>query len=176
VSEESPDKELQAIGSILSAIKDLNEAERSRVLSYVLTRLEIRGLEAPDLRSESSVEKPQLKPVAEKRTQLERSPSRAKDIRTLAEEKKPRSANEMAALVAYYLQYEADASEKKETIAKADVDKYFHLAKFRKPKDATFTLVNSRNAGYLDSRERGTYSLNPVGYNLVVHKMPRKAV
>lgn len=171
MSDESVDRELQAISAVLSALKDLSEAERSRVISYVLTRLEISTAIKSETSSRLDQERDSSK---EKWSPAEKGPSRPKDIRTLADEKKPRSANEMAALVAYYLQYEADPAEKKDTISRADVDKYFHLAKFRKPKDATFTLVNSRNAGYLDSRERGTYSLNPVGYNLVVHKMPRK--
>jgi hypothetical protein len=72
----------------------------------------------------------------------------------------------MAAVVAYFLQYEANEIERKDSITKSDVEKYFHLAKFKMPKDGSFTLVNSKNAGYLDQRGKGHYVLNPVGYNL----------
>ena len=45
------------------------------------------------------------------------------------------------------------------------------MAGFRLPADASFTLVNAKNAGYLDTAGSGQYTLNPVGYNLVVHRM-----
>jgi hypothetical protein len=35
-------------------------------------------------------------------------------------------------------------------------------------------LVDARGAGYFDSAGRGKYKLNPVGHNLVVHKLPKK--
>jgi hypothetical protein len=35
------------------------------------------------------------------------------------------------------------------------------------------TLVNAKNAGYLDRIASGQYRLNPVGHNLVTHKLPR---
>ena len=37
------------------------------------------------------------------------------------------------------------------------------------------TLVNTKNAGYLESRGDGRYSLNAVGHNLIVHKLPMEA-
>jgi hypothetical protein len=80
----------------------------------------------------------------------------------------------MAAVVAYFLQYEVGPAEQRVTITKADIEKYFHLAKFTKPKDAKSTLQNSKNAGYLEAKDRGAYALSPVGYNLVAHSLPRK--
>jgi hypothetical protein len=47
----------------------------------------------------------------------------------------------------------------------------FKSAVFKLPADASFTLVNAKNAGYLDSIGGGQYKLNPVGYNLVAHRM-----
>jgi hypothetical protein len=77
----------------------------------------------------------------------------------------------MAALVGYYVSEIAMGSDQKKTIEKADIERYFKAAGFRLPADAAFTLVNAKNAGYLDSAGAGKYSLNPVGYNLVVHRM-----
>jgi hypothetical protein len=95
-----------------------------------------------------------------------------KDVRTLREEKTPKSANEMAALVAYYVSELAPATERKPEINKTDVERYFKTAGFRLTANAGQTLVNAKNAGYLDAgSDVGYYKLNPVGYNLVVHRL-----
>jgi hypothetical protein len=81
----------------------------------------------------------------------------------------------MAALVAFYVTELAPASERNSTINKADIERYFKLANFRLPADAAFTLVNAKNAGYLDNAGSGQYKLNPVGYNLVAYRMGERA-
>lgn len=162
------DKELHAISVTLAAFKDLNSDERERVLAYVLTRLDMKApaeiQQTPPPPPERKIEPPETS----------NEPKRVKDIRSFTEEKNPKSANEMAAVVAYFLQYEAGTKEHQETITKADIEKYFHLAKFTKPKDAKNTLQNSKNAGYLETKDRGAFALSPVGYNLVAHSLPRK--
>jgi hypothetical protein len=94
------------------------------------------------------------------------------DIRTLKETKQPKSANEMAALVAFYLSEVASPVERKQEIDKTDIERYFKLANFKLTAKAGQTLVNAKVAGYLDAGGGvGQYKLNPVGYNLVVHRM-----
>jgi hypothetical protein len=100
-------------------------------------------------------------------------PPRPTDVRSLKEQKKPGSAVEMAALLAYYLQHLAPASERKPQISAADVEKYFLQADFPLPKRSDQLLVNAKAAGYFDSPTRGAYRLNPVGHNLVAHSLPR---
>jgi len=102
-------------------------------------------------------------------------PSGVTDVRSLKEQKKPATAMEMAALLAYYLQHLAPASERKPDISAADVDKYFVQADFPLPKRSDQLLVNAKAAGYFDSTTRGAYRLNPVGHNLVAHSLPRTA-
>jgi hypothetical protein len=65
----------------------------------------------------------------------------------------------------------APTPDRKAEITKSDVERYFKAAGFNLPADATFTLNNAKNAGYLDSAGAGQYRLNPVGYNLVAHRM-----
>lgn len=160
------DDEIKAITTMLSALSGLDEAARDRVFAYICTRLNLKSPQeviTPQAGSEEAVEArstPHVPPSNEN-----------KDIRTFKEQKSPRSATEMAAVVAYFLQYEANEDERKDSITRSDVEKYFHLAKFKMPKDGSFTLVNSKNAGYLDQRGKGHYALNPVGYNLVAHKL-----
>jgi hypothetical protein len=78
----------------------------------------------------------------------------------------------MAALVAYYVSELAPRSEMKPEINKTDIDRYFKNAGFKLTARAGQTLVNAKNAGYLDAGSAdGYYRLNPVGYNLVVHRL-----
>ena|SRR2546425_8364421 len=156
------DKELAAIGSIIATLEPLTAEERSRVLEYVLKRLQMTTVRPPSIASEERVSTPSLQ-VGE----------RVVDIRSLKEQKKPRSANDMAALVAYYVSELAPPNEHRETVNANIIRRYFKMAGFRLPKDPLSTLANAAAAGYLDNVSRGEYRLNPVGYNLVVHGMPR---
>jgi hypothetical protein len=79
----------------------------------------------------------------------------------------------MAALVAYYLSEVADAAERKDAINSADLEKYFKQAGFKLQKSLSQTLINAAAAGYFDAAGSGLYTLNAVGYNLVVHGLPR---
>jgi hypothetical protein len=105
-------------------------------------------------------------------TETEESP---RDIRSLKEAKNPRSNPEMACVMAYYLQVLAPATERKAVVSASDVQKYFAQAGFPLPKAPGQVLVDAKSAGYFDAVGRGTYKLNPVGHNLVVHGLPKKA-
>ncbi len=96
------------------------------------------------------------------------------DIRSLKDAKQPKSNAEMACVMAYYLQYTAPAAERKSVVSASDIEKYFAQAGFPLPKAPGQVLVDTKGAGYFDAVDRGTYKLNPVGHNLVVHGLPRK--
>jgi hypothetical protein len=157
------DSELKAISTIVDALRPLSEKECQRVLEYVAGRFGI-----PSLQQMTSLPRPQPGATAQGSQQ---APIHISDIRSLKEAKTPKSANEMAALVAYYVSELAPADQRTKQINKADIERYFKSAGFRLPADAGFTLVNAKNAGYLDTVGAGQYTLNPVGYNLVVHRM-----
>jgi hypothetical protein len=76
----------------------------------------------------------------------------------------------MAAIVAYYL---SEITGTKDAIGTADIEKYFKQAAFKLPKKIQQTLPNAAAAGYFEAEGNGVYRLNPVGYNLVVHGLPR---
>ncbi|MFH0776249.1 MAG: hypothetical protein V1936_01395 [Patescibacteria group bacterium] len=123
-----------------------------------------------DMPSESQVQTtPKIKAA-----EIDSSARKVIDIKTLREEKNPSTANQMALIVAYYLSEKAGAGEKKDSINADDIEKYFKQASFTLPRKAKYTLVNAKNAGYLEALGGGEYKLNPVGYNLVVHKLPSK--
>ncbi len=95
------------------------------------------------------------------------------DIRSLKELKQPKSARQMACVVAYYLKELAVDAEKKETISTQDLEKYFKQAGFRLPKVLEQVLRDAKSSGYFESASRGEYRLNAVGYNLVAHSLPK---
>jgi hypothetical protein len=170
VTEESTgaekDLEFDAITAIVRALQPLDEEARSRVLDYSLRRLGLRAgashTQEPALTAGELIATPEG---------AGRTPT-VHDIRTLREEKQPKSANEMAALVGFYLAHLAPEADQKSDITADDITKYFHDANFPLPGTPRMTLVHARNAGYFDAGARGSYRLNPVGHNLVAHRLP----
>jgi hypothetical protein len=164
---DGPDPELAAINTILKALDGLEGESIQRVLDYVVGRLSIGRLGAA------------ISPVASAGTNASHVPSGSPSsatqlsIKDLREQKNPTAANQMAALVAYYLSEIAPESERKDSINSADLEKYFKQARFRLPKSVSQALPNAAQAGYFDSVGHGRYRLNPVGYNLVAHGLPR---
>jgi hypothetical protein len=157
------DKELAAIGSIMEALSPLDASGRQRVLEYVLKRLDLETSVAGSLMPEFLAE---AAPAATAGRTI-------KDIRSLTAEKQPRSANEMVAVVAYYLSELAGEGEASKTINTEAVSRYFKQARFPMPRAIGSALTNAAAAGYLENVGRGEYRLSPVGYNLVAHSLPR---
>lgn len=155
------DKELEAISSIIALLKPLDATERSRVLEYILKRLEMDAVQSGPMPAQISLS-----------TGHETTDSMVTDIRTFTAAKQPRSVNEMVALVAYYLSEMAQGSESSPTVNVDLIRKYFKMAQFPLPRVTKNALTNAAQAGYLENVARGEYRLNPVGYNLVVHKLP----
>lgn len=169
--------EVKAIGDVLASLDPLSGPARERVLAYVANALNI-GLVSPTISPSSPVaDKIPLPPPSDRASAS--SPSTAlhvphSDIRSLRDSKNPRSAVEMAAIVAFYLSELAPEGERRQTIGTPDLDKYFKQAGFRLPKAQNMTLVNAAAAGYFDRVSQGEYKLNPVGYNLVAHNLPSR--
>lgn len=158
------DKELAAISDILHALDGLDGETIQRVFDYVFGRLSI---DAPRrIKTVSPLSSPMHSPSDVSR-------SRKPSIRDLKEEKQPESSNQMAALIAYYLSDVADDPERKDVVNTADLEKYFKQAGFKLPQSLAKTLPNATAAGYFDPAGNGLYRLNAVGYNLVVHALPR---
>ncbi len=94
------------------------------------------------------------------------------DVRSFFASKNPRSDLEATAVAAFYLEHLAPSEQRRKTINKDLLENVFKQANWRLPKVIGQTLLNTKNAGYLDSTsETGEYKLNPVGYNLVEHTL-----
>ena len=167
--------EVEAIGAVLASLEPLSGPARERVLVYVANALNVA---APvlDVGSPSSSPQSALRTLSPETSMVTAPPTvvvtRHTDIRSLRESKEPRSAIEMAAIVAYYLNDVAPEGERSQTISTSDLDKYFKQAGYRLSKVQNMTLVKAMAAGYFDRSGQGQYKLNPVGYNLVVHNLP----
>jgi hypothetical protein len=161
------DRELEAIGTILRSLDGLEGESIQRVLDYVFGRLSIGQVRAATPPPVSTINPGSTMPTDFRRPQTQLS------IRDLKEQKQPESSNQMAALVAYYLSEIAPETERKPAINASDLEKYFKQASFKLPQKIPQTLPNAAAAGYFDATGNGLYHLNPVGYNLVVHGLPR---
>ena len=166
------DPELNAMATLLSVLEPLSETARANVLDYVFRRLGIKppvSMPVDAAQATATIgasERSHPIPIPDAQLAIT-------DIRALREQKKPVTASEMVAVIAYFLEHLAPPDEKRDFITADDVKPYFTQAGFPLPKSRPqMTLVNAKNAGYLDARERGSYKLNPVGHNLVAHKMP----
>jgi hypothetical protein len=159
------DKELEAISLIIDLLTPLDTIERTRVLEYVLKRLDMGAVQAV------STDAPEIATTSGRVTAV----PFVKDVRSLAAEKQPRSANEMVALVAYYLSELAPENERSDTVNVNTIKRFFKMAAFPMPRVPKNALTNAAQAGYLENVSRGEYRLNPVGYNLIVHGLPRSS-
>ena len=158
---DTQDQELLAMSSIINSLTPLDDQARQRVFEYVNKRFSMPAQAVP-FSTQPNTTEAQLSLNATGTALIPMEQSRGVDIRSLKEDKQPNSANQMAAIVAYYLS--ELSSQKKDSITVADIQMYFKQAGFPLPK----------NAGYLEpGSEQATYKLSPVGYNLVAYGLPK---
>ena len=163
----------QAIDEVIAALRDLDETTRSVVMKAACEQLKI-PIASGSLVEANRSGGGQMGAGLGASGSQQGSPTLL-DIRTLKERKQPATAQEMACVVAYYLQSVAPQNERKDAIGSAELDKYFRQADYPLPRRIEQLLVDARAAGYFDSAARGTYRLNAVGHNLVAHTLPRQA-
>src|SRR2546427_5728254 len=165
---ESVDQEIAAIKAVLAALGPLSQKARASVLEYVVKRLELPPV--PGLHSAHDAPRQPPSDAGPPLREPSVAPPHIKDVK---DQKKPRSANEMAAIVAHYLSNLLPTDKRKATVNQKDIETYFKIAGFPLPEQVRATLPNAKNAGYFDLAGDGEYKLNAVGHNLVVHSMPR---
>jgi hypothetical protein len=155
--------DLKAVRLIAEVLQPFSDPERERVLRWVRERLGMTGTWVPP----ATPETPQI--------QAPPAPAgRVRDIRTFIQEKQPKNERHLAAVVAYYHQLEAPQHQRKESVGSQDLLDACRAANWPRPKDASQSLINAFNAGYIDKAgERGKYRLNAVGENLVAMVLPQ---
>lgn len=164
----------QAIDQVIAALEPLDADARATAVATACAHLKIPVGLARQVRPHDSTNREEREPAQERRPDPPALLRSGADIRSFRNEKRPRSAKEMACVVAFYLKELAADGERKETISSADLDKYFKQAQFKLPERMRQVLPDAKGSGYFDSAARGEYKLNAVGYNLVVHSLPPK--
>lgn len=173
MSDDSSD-DVKAISTLMSVLRPLDPDARVHVLDFVLKRL---GITLYSTHGAGVVQSGQIADTAEPgiaaRAELSVPHVPRTDIRSFADDKRPKTVNEKVAIIAYYISHLAPESERRDYIVSEDIKTYFIQAGFQLPTaPSSMTLVHAKNAGYLSAHERGSYKLNAVGYNLVAHKLP----
>lgn len=157
----------QAIDEVIQALGPLDESSRVTAIKAACEQLKIQfsGIQ----QNESFF--PQTSGSALPASST--AQARVIDIKSFKQDKQPSSANEMAAVVAFYLSELVPQGERRQDVQVEDMVKYFKQAGFPLPRVPKVLLANAKNAGYFDGGKGGVYKLNPVGYNLVAHNLPR---
>ena len=164
------DEVVKAISTLMDVLTPLDKEAREHALDFVMKRLGIsQSAPAAPVAPRPAFVPPETPVVPPAPNQP------GQDIRSFAAAKEPRTMNEKVAVMAYYLAQVAPAEERRDFITPEDIKPYFIQADFELPTaTGSMTLTNAKNAGYLNALERGQYKLNPVGHNLVAHKLPSK--
>lgn len=172
----TPD-DLEAVRTVAAALSGFSPEEQERILRWVREKV---GL-APAARTLSEARVPPLpSPVTPVRqSELPESPpapSSGKDLKTFVTGKNPKSDVQFAATVAYFHRFEAPPDQRRNEIDAAVLQDACRLAGRTRLKNPLKTLHNAKNLGLLDSgSEKGRFSINTVGENLVAMTLPGQA-
>ena len=134
--------EVDALKAVLTALQPLSPESRARVTKYAIDTFDLQKLaqtHTGDTPPTTTV------PITSDKTAASLTPIH---IKTFKEEKKPRSANEMAAIVAFYLANLVPDHDKKSEVNTKDLETHFKIAQFKLPEQLKMTLANAANAGY----------------------------
>jgi hypothetical protein len=131
---EEGDGESKAMQLVVAALKPLTEEKRRRVLDYVLGRFGILPIQPVIVSPITAAASPS---IAAATHAAAASSGPIHDIRSLKEAKVPKIANEMAALVAFYVSELAPACERRNAITRTDRERYIKSAGSDLSADAT---------------------------------------
>jgi len=169
--------DLEAVRTIAAALSGFSPEEQERILRWAREKI---GL-APAMRTlpETRAPQPSL-PVAPARPPGQpgsaQVPTSGKDLKTFVTGKDPRSDVQFAATVAYFHRFEAPPDQRRNEIDAAVLQDACRLAGRTRLKHPLMTLNNAKNLGLLDSgSEKGRFTINTVGENLVAMTLPGHA-
>lgn len=156
--------DLEAIKVIINTLENFEISDRQRILRWTLEKMNINiGVERAPQSTSTSIT-----------MSSENHETRGfQDIKTFISEKNPNSDNQFAACVAYYYKFQAPPELKKDEISSEVLQEACRLASRVRLGDPGKTLRNAMDGGLLNKGgERGYYSINTVGENLVAMALP----
>ena len=113
-----------------------------------------------------------ISPVAPVHSAAQANAGSGQDIKSFVAAKSPRSDVQFAATIAYYYQFLAPEAEKKTSITQEDLLDACRRVDWQRPAKPYLTLNNAFHSGLLDRPEKGAFSINSVGENLVAMTLP----
>jgi len=164
-------EDFDAAKSVFEQLKDLPRERQERVLRWISEGLGIAPASTAPVPVPGVAAAPpaSLTPAVP----LSGSPGIAgKDIKSFVAEKDPKTDNQFAAVVAYFYRFEAPPAQRTDSIDSNVLQEAARLAGRKRLAEPRYALNNAKNAGYLDSAERGQFSINSVGENLVAMALP----
>lgn len=160
--------DLDAVRKIVEALDGFESGDQERIVRWAREKVGLETAPAP-----TGAAPPSAQPSLE-RSGLSSTTS-FPDIKSFIEAKNPRSNNQFAAAVAYYYQFEAPTELHKESITAEDLQEACRLVGRERLKHPAQTLVDAQKQGSLDRGDRGAYTINTVGENLVAMTLPAQS-
>jgi len=155
---------------LLIRFRNLMWIGQERVLRWAREKLGLKAVVPPAALTDASANHPAPPVMGDA---ISSHKGRATDIKTFVASKNPSSNNEFTATVAYYYRFEAPETERKESITPEDLQEACRQCARDRLTKPSQTLVNACYAGLIDKAgDRGAYSINTVGENLVAMALP----
>jgi hypothetical protein len=172
--------DLDAVRTVIDAIKDFKSDEQQRIFRWVAEKLGLpqpfaASVHSPPATPIGAAVIPAPPPIGTTTPTALPPQTRASsvDIKTFIDNKKPRSDVQFAAAVAYYYRFEAPQTERKDAINKEDLQDAARKASRDRFTNPRKTLQNAHQLGMLDrGSEKATFTINSVGENLVAMTLP----
>lgn len=158
----TPD-EFDALRTLVKTLESFGADDQNRILRWTAEKLGLGQPVPTGPATGDTPAQPKIEPGAPRM-------AATADIKSFVTQKRPKNDTQFAAVVAYYHRFEAP--EKKTSITQADLLEACRMANYPRPPAPAQTLRNALNAGLLDRAERGAYTVNSVGENLVAVTLP----
>jgi len=163
----TPD-DLEALRTIVAALTPFKQPDQERIIRWAKEKLGLPAdIKSTEMQPALGGGLPTTLPVA--------APQHGITIKQFMDQKDPKSDNQVAAVVAYYHQFEATGADRKKTIIAADLIEACRKANRKRVNNPHQTLVNAHHTGLLDKAGKGEYTINSVGENLVAMALPGSA-
>src|SRR5215469_6003778 len=153
MAKDKPD-DFEAVRAVVATLEPFDINDQERILRGAREKL---GLTAGNTLAPGTSRSDTSAPRDTADAATPAAASKATDIKSFIDSKRPQSDNQFAAAVAYYYRFDAPEPQRKEAITPADLQEACRQTGRQRMKSPAQTLVNAHNQGYLDKAERGTY-------------------
>lgn len=167
---------LEAARTVRDALKEFERGEQEQILRWAAESLGINPQASAPNPPPRPPETPAPPTPPHPPAPNAPTPKGVKDVATFVNEKNPKTDIQLATTIVYFYRFEAPENERKNDMNAEELrDALRKAGKPGKLKTPLQTLANAHKGGFLDRGERGRFSINTVGENLVGMTLPGKA-